>query len=135
MRYVSTRLAAIACSLLGCVSLDLGAPNPSELLRVHKEICIGHDITVACAYRLVPGDYQKQGEDAESEFFLPAHTEQGGAIVVGAMVDVAQAIQAHKDRSKLCIVTGFRLPVCRDWERTGRREQPIGDRAERVSER
>jgi hypothetical protein len=97
---------------LACVSPQLDRPDRREVLRLHRDLCIG---TFGCgSYRLRPGEYEKQGEDESSEYFAPGSSPGHGDIVSGP-ADPWKAIRAYKDRSRICVVTVFNVQGCRRW--------------------
>lgn len=63
-------------------------------------------------YTLARGHYVKQGEDAETEFYLPSNKD-GGRIEKSLLADPPKIVQAYKAIQKLCVVTIFNVAACK----------------------
>lgn len=95
----------------------------------HTAIYLPYDIDIGilAPYTLTSGYYLKQGEDANTEFYLPS-SEDGGRIVKAALADPFQVAQAHKGEPKLCVVTVFNVAVCREGAKFERTAQAVNSR-------
>jgi hypothetical protein len=66
------------------------------------------------AYTFSEGYYRKVGEDAESEFFLPASDDQGGHVQRAALADPFEAMQIMRADGSLCGVSVYGGKACTD---------------------
>jgi hypothetical protein len=94
--------------------------------REHDALQLSTSTTVGWAYTLHPGLYLKQGDDAESEFFIPSRGDDGGRVEKAAIADPWKSVMAKKDASRaLCVVTVFNIAVCRENAQYDRLRKPI----------
>lgn len=64
------------------------------------------------AYTLTPGYYQKSGEDAKGNYYLPLNNiPNGGMVQKSALADPFKDVMLGSD-GRLCIVTAFNAKVC-----------------------
>ena len=65
-------------------------------------------------YQVGEGLYRKTGEDSKSIFYDPVNEFDGGGVMTkSALADPRKAVQAYKNKKKLCGVTVFNLHVCK----------------------
>ncbi len=86
----------------------------------HASIFLSGTIEISWAYRLLPGYYLKQGEDRNTETYLPGGDDEAGAIRKAGLADPWQALIAYKKKNKLCVLTVFGFLECKttsDFER------------------
>lgn len=93
--------------------------------REHDSIYLPEEIDVSLAYDLLPGFYLKEGEDEDSETYMPYTGYEGGGVDRAALADPWVAILASKDRDRLCVVTIFNLTSCKDTDGFERRVKQI----------
>ena len=62
-------------------------------------------------YTLMPGDYLKQGEDADAEFFLPGG-QRPGQVVKPPLADAWQSVMVRKREPGVCVVSVFNVSQC-----------------------
>lgn len=91
----------------------------------HDAIYFPNQTIVSFAYTLMEGYYLKQGEDADTEFYLPSGGEGGGGVIKNAIADPWQSIQAYKREKKICIITVFNGVSCKNDLFFERRKKPI----------
>jgi hypothetical protein len=91
-------------------------------IRLAEEMKFGGLIT---AYRMSAGEYAKEGEDKESEFYQPSSGPKGGSIQKGALIDPWKSIQYQKDGSKIAIVTIFHAKVSEKAKGVARIKIPL----------
>jgi len=64
------------------------------------------------AYTLTPGYYQKSGEDAKGNYYLPLNNiPNGGMVQKSALADPYKAVMLGGD-GKLCVITAFNVKSC-----------------------
>ncbi|EHK9087756.1 hypothetical protein ABF107_004541 [Vibrio parahaemolyticus] len=78
----------------------------------HDAIYLPNVVEASWAFDLYPGYYLKQGEDHNSETYLPSDDVDGGRVDKAALADPWQAIMAYKDKPTLCVITIFSAMVC-----------------------
>ncbi|MCO7223766.1 hypothetical protein [Pleionea sp. CnH1-48] len=93
--------------------------------KEHDSLYIQSLVEVSWGYDLNPGYYLKQGEDDNSETYLPSGGEDGGSVVKAALADRWKAIMAYKDKDELCIITIFNALSCIKTNQFVRKKKPI----------
>lgn len=89
----------------------------------HDAIYLPHLVETSWAYDIQPGYYLKQGEDYNSETYLPGNESGSGRIDKAFLADPWQAVMAYKDKPTLCVITVFSATVCEtnaEFQRTKR---------------
>jgi hypothetical protein len=95
--------------------------------RTTSAILVQADVKTGLAgeNRIHVGYYVKQGEDAESEYFIPEHSQTGGKVTRFPLADPIRGLQAYKGQQKLCTVTVFKLRECSDRATFARVNRPV----------
>ncbi|MGJ3242529.1 MAG: hypothetical protein ACFE0O_06195 [Opitutales bacterium] len=76
-------------------------------------------------YTFTKGYYTKQGENQNSEFYLPAGGPDSGQVIEGAMTDSLQAIRIDKKSGKWCGISVFNIEACTDKAKYEHKKYPI----------
>lgn len=91
----------------------------------HDAIYLSNMTEVSWYYDLHPGYYLKQGEDDNSETYLPSNQPDGGHVVKAALADDWLAIMVYKNKPTICVITVFNASVCNDNANFQRTKKPI----------
>lgn len=93
----------------------------------HDAIYIKREIRVGAlsSYRFAPGYYLKQGEDSNSEYYLPAIGPDGGRVIVSTLADPFQIIRVEKNSDRICGVSAFGLQACTNNGDFEKRKYPV----------
>lgn len=91
----------------------------------HDAIYLPHMVETSWTYDVYPGYYLKQGEDDNSETYLPSNEADGGRVDKAALADPWQAIMAYKNKPTLCVITVFSAMVCESHASFERVNKPV----------
>lgn len=91
----------------------------------HDAIYLSNMTEVSWSYDLHPGFYLKQGEDDNSETYLPSNIPDGGHVVKAALADDWLAVMVYKNKPTICVITVFNASVCNDNANFQRTKKPI----------
>ncbi|OFE11414.1 hypothetical protein PHACT_12725 [Pseudohongiella acticola] len=81
-------------------------------------------VDIGFAYDLHPGTYLKQGEDENTETYLPGGNEPG-RIEKSLLADPWRAMITYKTDNRLCVITTFNVRSCTDTASYERRQLPL----------
>lgn len=94
---------------VGDVIVARRVETQQQYLSVHQLTEVGW----GNSYTINEGLYRMLGQDGESAFFAPENDfEGGGKLDKGALSDPRKAVQAYKDRVKICAVSVFNDASC-----------------------
>jgi len=99
----------IVTASVGDEMLKQGVLFEREAILLQKDVNIG----LFSPYTLHHGYFVKQGENKNSDFYVPSPTADGGRIEKAALADPFQAVQAYKGDNRICVVTVFNASVCK----------------------
>jgi len=77
------------------------------------------------SYTFTRGYYLKKGENAKSEFYLPAGGADSGQVIRGGATDPFKVIRLDKKSGKLCGVSTFNLETCNDKANYEKKKYPV----------
>ena len=101
-------LNTVVTAYVGDNILHQGEYSEHDALYLPNMIKIGSVET----YSFAPGYYLKKGEDALSEFYVPAGGADSWQVIVGPLSDPFQAIRVDKMSGKFCSVSTSNTEVC-----------------------
>jgi hypothetical protein len=93
----------------------------------HEAVYVSSEVTLGAfnGYTLRPGFYVKEGENEDSDFFMPSTYGNGGSVVRGPLMDEWRWVQAQKGSLTICIVTVLAVSVCKSDAPFERTKQPV----------
>ena len=101
-------LNTVVAAYVGDNMLRQGESLEHDALYLRNKVKIGSIET----YLFAPGYYLKKGEDAKSEFYVPAGGADSGQVIVGPLSDPFQAIRVDKKSGKFCSVSTHNTETC-----------------------
>jgi hypothetical protein len=103
-------LNAVTVAHVGDSMLRQGKFVQHDAIRVPSDTKVG----LLGGYTVRSGVYLKQGDDGQTEFYLPARGQEGGEIVRNHLADPPRALRVHKSAPTLCVVTVYSAVTCED---------------------
>jgi hypothetical protein len=99
----------VSVAHVGDILVRQGRYIEKDAILLNEAVSVG----LLSTYTLARGYYVKQGEDADTEFYLPSNRD-GGRIEKSLLADVPKIVQAYKSIQKICVVTVFNVPACKN---------------------
>jgi hypothetical protein len=113
-------IGQIVTAEVGNTMVKQGKYVESDAVYLPAEVSIG----LFGAYKLMPGYYIREGEDAKNEFYHPERSAEGGDVRVGAMADPFKTILVEKFNPTICAVTTLNVKACERNVRFQRVKRP-----------
>jgi hypothetical protein len=113
-------LDLVSVAHVGDVLLRQGKYSEQDAILLSEDFTVG----LTSPYTLMRGHYIKQGDDAETEFYIPS-SKDGGRIEKNLFSDPPKIVQAYKTLKKLCVITVLNGVVCSEGAQFSRTKQPI----------
>lgn len=112
-------LDTINTAYIGDVMLRQGKYSEHDAIYLSKTVGAGW------AYDVLPGYYLKQGDDSNSETYMPSNDTDGGRIDKAVLADPWSAVMVYKDKPTLCVITAFSAMVCETNATFERVKKPV----------
>jgi hypothetical protein len=113
-------IGLVSVAHVGDVLVRQGTYSEQDAILLREDVSVG----LLSPYTLIRGHYVKQGDDAETEFYIPS-SKDGGRIEKSLLADPPKIVQAYKTSQKLCVITIMNGVVCKDGAQFSRTKQPI----------
>jgi len=114
-------LGKVVTSNVGDEMLNQGVYTEMESLKVNSEIILG----IFSNYSLQQGYYDKQGEDRNNEFYMPAQGLGAGMVNRSALADHWKCVIYTKDGREIGIITIFNEAIKENARDVQRIKRPI----------
>lgn len=113
-------LGQIVTADVGDAMVKQGKYVEHDAIRLPTEVSIG----MFGAYKLAPGYYLREGEDAKAEFYMPERGPEGGEISKSALADPYKTVMVERASNAVCVVTAFNVKACEKGARFDRLKRP-----------
>ncbi|OHB60022.1 MAG: hypothetical protein A2167_03845 [Planctomycetes bacterium RBG_13_46_10] len=115
-------LNTVVTAYIGDTMLSHGQSLEQDAIYLQKNTKMG----LLAGFTLTSGYYLKKGEDAKSEYYLPAGGVDSGHVIINPILaDPFQVIRLDKKSGKLCAVSEYNMEECTKKAVYERRKYPV----------